>query len=69
MMVSEHLFIVGIVTFVICFNWPFAFFTGFLVVKVMRTKGKVMQMTKEKIATIKRGSDTVNPVKPGLFCG
>ena len=69
MMVSEPLFIVGIVTFVICFSLPFVFIDGFLVMKVMRTKGKVKEMTKVKIPTTKRGSDTVVPDKPGRYCG
>jgi hypothetical protein len=60
-------FIVGIVTFVICFTLPFVFIAGFLVMKVMRTKGKVKQMTKVTIPTTKRGSDTVVPVEPGLL--
>ena len=38
-----------IVTFVICFILLFVFFTGFLVMKVMRTKDKVKQMTKVMI--------------------
>ena len=67
--VSETLFIVGIVTFVICLTLPFVFMTGFLVMKLMRTKGKVKQMTKVTIPTTKRGSDTVVPVEPGLYCG
>ena len=67
--VSEPLFIVGIVTFVICFTLPFVFIAGFLVMKVMRTKGKVKQMTKVTILTTKRGSDTVVPVESGLYCG
>ena len=69
MTVSEPLFIVGIVTFVICFSLPFVFIDGFLVMKVMRTKGKVKQMTKVTIPTIKRGSDTVIPVQPRLQIG
>ena len=36
---------------------------------VMRTKGKVKQMTKVTIPTTKRGSDTVVPVEPRLYCG
>ena len=69
MTVSEPFFIVGNVTFVICFTFPFNFITGFLVMRVIRTKGKVKQMTKVTIPTTKRGSDTVVPVEPGLYCG
>ena len=64
MTVSKPLFIVGIVTFVICFTLSFVFIAGFLVMKVMRTKDKAKQMTKVMIPTTKRGSDTVVPVEP-----
>ena len=67
--VSETLFIVGIVTFVICLTLPFVFMTVSLVMKLMRTKGKVKLMTKVTIPTTKRGSDTVVPVESGLYCG
>ena len=69
MTVSECLFIVGIVTFVIYFTWPFVFITGFLVMKEMRTKCKVKQMTKVMLPMTKRGYDTLVPVQPGLHCG
>ena len=36
---------------------------------VMKTKGKVKQVTKVTIPTIKRGSDTVIPVQPRLQSG
>ena len=56
-------FVVGIVTFVICFILPFVFFTGFLVMKVMRAKGNLKQMTKVTTPTTKIISDTVVPVE------